>query len=239
MKSLSIAFINDSTTINDRIFHSIYVIHFTRLWRQWLKNNEISADHFISRNAYDGMELNTIFIVSLIQSKKLHLISLMSSQTCESFFRMLRSYTGVENLVANCSIKGFVSRVQRLQLEDILMRSFQTDINFPRLKKEANTTNVQYPSNDEIEKTMMKAMKLAEKNADKLGMKNVILTDLHNFVTSDSQADREISSSDIGETEMDINNEFVDDVTDVVGEFEDVFDSMEIDQLILDNQPTG
>ncbi len=69
-------------------------------------------------------------------------IFMWNSQEVESFFRLLRSYTGIESTIVNCSIKNFVSRVQKIQLEENLMRvlSQQHGLQFPKIVSRKNVS---------------------------------------------------------------------------------------------------
>lgn len=133
IKSISLAYCEFGVSNGERLENAIFSLHFLRIWRQWLIKNKISLKHFITNNAYEGIEMNLVLLVHLLETNQLHLIPIISSQNCEKFFALFRTYTGMESMVANCSIKGFISRVNRIKIEEFLMSSFKDRLIFPKL----------------------------------------------------------------------------------------------------------
>lgn len=101
-------------------------------------------------------------------------IFMWNSQEVESFFRLLRSYTGVESTIVNCSMKSFISRVQKIQLEESLMRilSQKYDLKFPKILSRQAVVQ-KSKSNFSLEKIysiVESATNLAVNDASQLGM---------------------------------------------------------------------
>lgn len=134
MRSLLIAYVNDDTTDYERIKHAVYAITFIRIWGQYLLDEEISTKHFITSNALHCLEVNLLLLIKLVKSNKLQYIHLISSQNNESFFRCVRSYTGTESMAVNASMKGFISKIQRIQIEEKLMHDLKEDFYFTKLE---------------------------------------------------------------------------------------------------------
>jgi hypothetical protein len=172
MQSIYKAYVSEETSVRERIFHAVFVVYFIRIWRQWLHNNKVSTKHFMTQNSWEGLELNLILLIKLSLENKAENIYFFNSQINEAFFRLLRSYTGMESMIVNCSMKGFISRVHRLQLEEILMRELGDTLEFPKLlarakhlsKPKANLTR------QEIESICEDAKTYASNEARGIGM---------------------------------------------------------------------
>lgn len=174
MQSVLKAFVLEATSVTERIFHAVYVVTFVRIWRQWLFDNGISTKHFVTQNSWEGLELNLILLLKLALDNNAENIYFMNSQICESFFRLIRSYTSMESMVVNCSIKSILGRIHRLQLEEILMKDLNDNQNlkFPKLlsrakhvkKAKSNLTR------EQIENTIQDAFSYAVNQAKEVEM---------------------------------------------------------------------
>lgn len=145
IKSVLIAYVNEDSSVRQRIFHAVYAVHFIRIWRQWLHNNNISTKHFMTKNSWEGLEINLILLLQFSLENKSENIYFHNSQVNESFFRLLRSYTGMENMVVNVSMKGFISRVHKIELEEFLMSDLSLSNKFKFPKVIANQSYKQNP----------------------------------------------------------------------------------------------
>ncbi|KAG5681188.1 hypothetical protein PVAND_010645 [Polypedilum vanderplanki] len=133
IQSVHLAYVDSTTLAADRLIEATFVTQFLRLWLTHLIENNVSQKSFITINAYHGIEMNFVLLISLIKKRKIQYIHMMSSQNNESFFRRLRSSSGMESMVANCSMKGVLSRTHYMQLEEIIMNELSKEIIFPKL----------------------------------------------------------------------------------------------------------
>lgn len=172
IKSVLKSLVHADTNVYDRISSFFYVIHFTRIWRQYNYDNGIPTKFFFTQNVYHGLEMNLVMIIKLITERKLQYIHLMSSQNNEEFFRTLRSYTGMESMMVNCTMKGFISRIRYMQLEEILMNDLKDKYKFPKIEKR-QTKKLIIPeelSDEKIKELINLGKRLAEDDAKTLGI---------------------------------------------------------------------
>lgn len=231
MRSILQAYVMEDTTVQEKIFHAVFAIHFIRTWRQWLHDSKISIQHFMTQNSWDGLELNLILLLKLALENKAENIYLFNSQNNEAFFRLLRSYTGMESMVVNCSMKSFISRVHKLQIEEQLMHELDCDgeIKFPKLlnrekhvpKAKANLSRVQ------IEDICQSAINMASNEAHQIGMVvgelkiDLFLKKL--TITTENNADNE------NDTDNDMREDFLNSANDFYNE-------ANIDEMTTDEQ---
>jgi hypothetical protein len=127
-------------TGKDRVFNAVYVVQFLRIWRQWLYDNKLSAKaHFITTNSWEGLEINLVWLLKMIKNSTADKIFEHSSQNCEKTFRKIRSYTGVESTVVNCTMKGFISRIHKIDLCEKIMSDLEDELEFPSSSKKRKT----------------------------------------------------------------------------------------------------
>lgn len=85
---------------------------------------------FISSNAYVCVQINAHMILALYRKLRdknqlqYFLPSLYNSQTCESFFRLARSFTTTQSTVINFSVYQFLHRLKRIQVAEDLQAKF-------------------------------------------------------------------------------------------------------------------
>lgn len=111
------AFMNKSLSPENRLKNMWYSIFIVRLWRQYVVRTKSLTlkDDFLTQNCYTCLELNAhslIFI--LLYLKKLNQAHLFqpnyfNSQSCEAFYRKIRSFTTVFSTVANCTTKEILA----------------------------------------------------------------------------------------------------------------------------------
>jgi hypothetical protein len=172
IKSVLIAYVNSDTSLPDRIYHAAFAIQFIRIWRQWLHENNISAEYFITMNSWEGLELNFVWLLKMTINSKANDIDEQSSQKCEGTFRTVRSFTGVESTVVNCSMKSFLSRIHKIELNQKMMVDLKEHVEFPKMNEQK--LKQQKPkiviSQEEIETIIDRAVFDAAERASHLGM---------------------------------------------------------------------
>jgi len=97
MRYIILSFLDESTTLSDRVYYMWYSVFFLRIWRAWIKRNKqyTIKDNFLTNNCYLCIELNAHNLIKLITLFKDGRQSLtpemfhpttFSSQMCEKFF---------------------------------------------------------------------------------------------------------------------------------------------------------
>lgn len=165
-----VAFVHDDTSDVDRIFHSVFVVYFLRIWRQFLKDKNIKKQHFITQPSFEGLEIDLILLVRLIIIGKVDQMPDVCTQHLENFFRKVRSFSPMESMMATCSLKGFMSKVHRIQLEEILLNKFSENFGKKRTEVDLDAHIQTKIADDLIDSTMKKAIDRATEEAAKLGM---------------------------------------------------------------------
>lgn len=229
IRAVLIAYIIEDISVQERIFNGVFVVQFIRIWRQWLHNNKISVDHFLTLNTWEGLELNLILLLRLALDNKAENIFFFNSQQNEAFFRLLRSYTGMESMVVNCSMKGFISRVHRIQLEEIIMKELESQFIFPKLVSRKKHHPMQPKTNlsrTQIESIIDDALAYASNQAREIGM-TVEQINLAAFLRSVRVDNVEEENSD----EYDPNEDLLATENDRFSE--QLLDEMSIDEITV------
>ena len=125
------SYISKDLTPMERIFKIWVAVFFFRVWRSYIKKSpNLKMDVFVSSNAYSCIEINAHAIVSLTRILKQNntpsayfIPVLYSSQTCEIFFRIMRSMTSTPCTMVNFSILEILHRLKRLQVQNEIMNS--------------------------------------------------------------------------------------------------------------------
>ena len=125
------SYISNDLTPMERIFKIWVAVFFFRVWRSYIKKSpNLKMDVFVSSNAYSCIEINAHAIVSLTRILKQNntpsayfIPVLYSSQTCENFFRIMRSMTSTHCTMVNFSILERLHRLKRLQVQNQIMNS--------------------------------------------------------------------------------------------------------------------
>lgn len=165
-----------------KIWTAVFIL---RIWRNSIKtqkkgaSKKASEDNFLTANCYSCIELNAFSLVQCLLYLKEHnlpnlfLPHLYSSQTCESTFRQLRSFTSTYSTVVNCSVKETLSRVSKIQLQNEIVYCKSSNFFYPKSKKQNNAFNIVYdlPSKSEILKTIMNCKSEAIKISRHFGFK--------------------------------------------------------------------
>lgn len=120
----------------------------------------------------------TILLIKLAIEDNAENIFLMNSQEVESFFRKLRSFSGVEIMTVNWSIKGFISKVHRIQLDEKITNDLKDNFEFPKLiaREKKQRQPKAHLSRQDIEEIAKNASDDAATKAYQLGMACETLT---------------------------------------------------------------
>lgn len=186
----------------DRVFHAVYAIYFLRYWRQHLADNKIKREHFITQTSFEGLEMNLVLLVKLIEIGKIHLLWEISTQNNENFFRTIRSFSPMESMMATCSLKGFMSKVHRIQIEKKLIKEIEEKFDWKKNESSENPQNEIY-SIEDIDNEIKKAIQKAQCEAKSLRIQSNSF-DLNKFI---SKVDFEITLTE--------NDTFNDDFLDI------------------------
>jgi hypothetical protein len=133
MSFLFDAFINENESDNTRLYKSMYVTDFFRIWRGDLEaKKKFSAENFITQQTWESIELSNGFLYHLYQIGKASLITICNSQHCEKTFRNARAMSSSGLTDVNFSCHDFVRRIKNIQSIDILENELKKyNLNFP------------------------------------------------------------------------------------------------------------
>lgn len=180
MRHIEIAYIEETTTPEQRIFSAWYAAFFIRIWKNLLvssdRDNRSDAfnptlmKNFISTNLATCIELNGHSILIFhnmcreMGQPELFLPSLLNSQHCESTFRSWRSLSSTRSTVVNMDIMEVTYRSTRLQV----MEEAPTTISdfFANKTKKTNARLIPKTllSNEEISSTVHDGFESAGKS---------------------------------------------------------------------------
>jgi hypothetical protein len=144
IRSTIIAYIDKSTTLNERVYHAWFCVFVCRLWWSWLivkaeresiqsKKRSSSEKYepvwrliqrfFIMKASYESIEINAhqlTYLILLVEEKLLPVeslqIFLFNSQSCETTFRSARSMSGSFSSIVNFSVTQFLRRAQKISI---------------------------------------------------------------------------------------------------------------------------
>lgn len=163
----------------------MWFVNFSlRLWRFWILCDKSLnlQQHFVTCNISDCVEINAhslLLIMNHLKKENLpHLFMpwKFSSQSCESFFRLLRSASSTSSTQTNFSVRSFV--VEKGRKVDASLRAQAENIKdgvfYPRAQrpfdKDSQHISYELPSEEEIETIVLLAQTNAEKELAMLGM---------------------------------------------------------------------
>lgn len=172
---------DDSLTPCERIQRIFRSTFFLRAWRLSIKQStELNLDdNFITRNAYQSVELNAKNLVILIKKLRdeglshLFLPTIFNSQPCEETFRKLRSMGTINFTKVNFSLLELMHLIGRLELMNDIVSFKLADVEvcFPRNPThKSNYSHFDLPSDEEIENTIKEALSTAVDDAKKFGI---------------------------------------------------------------------
>lgn len=165
----------------ERLFRLWRSTYFLRAWR-WnltkVATDNISS-HFVTRNAYACIELNTKNLIVLIKKlrdndlSELFLPTLFNSQPCEETFRKMRSMGTLNFTKINFTMLELMHLVGRVELlNDIIhFKLADHDIKFPRHHlNHLNSKRFDLPTDNKIESVLQRAQEAAISDAFQLGI---------------------------------------------------------------------
>lgn len=160
-----------------KLWYSIFVI---RIWRLYLRSESLTVrNHSFTDYCYVCMELNAHSMVRILlflienHLPDLFMPWIFNSQSCESFYRLVRSLTTVFARAANCSVKEILERIHKIQLLDDISSSSIKTFTFPRkLKSMTQTSSVKIilPTKTEILEMIQMSKFEAINDAIEIGM---------------------------------------------------------------------
>lgn len=167
----------------DRVSKLWYSTFLARIWRQYVlkKPNRTLRDNFITWNTFSCMEHNAhamvLIILFLNTSNQPNLFKpwLYSSQPCEGFYRILRSFTPCFSQVTNCTVKEMLYRIHRIGLQNDISNDSSNKFIFPnklKAKYQERTNDSTLPNKSEILQEILAAKTKAIDDAITLGLMN-------------------------------------------------------------------
>lgn len=178
MRFLLDAFMEEKLSVQQRISQAFYSLTFLRIWRYYCTQTR-SLDNFITRESYEATEINvwTLLKLVLICRDKLgpqfFQVTLLNSQVCEKFFRILRSNTSTFSTIVNFSGLELLERIQRVQIQEEILNDLKNKFIFREnlTRSEKSKTNFEkMPTNEELSELIADATKGAMEAASKLGI---------------------------------------------------------------------
>lgn len=106
---------------------------------------------------------------------------LFSSQPCEGFFRLIRSFSPCYSQVTNCTVKEMLHRIHRIQLQNDISNDPSTNFKFPKKLKADNhpqTIEFELPNEADILNEIEECRTKAINDAIKIGLINNQQVDL-------------------------------------------------------------
>lgn len=156
-----------------------YAVFLLRIWRQRILDSDrlTLKNNFLTNNCFSCIELNAHGLAKILLRLKemnrpeLFLPHLICSQPCESLFRQVRSMTTTHSTVVNFSVKEFLDRVNRIQLQNSITLELSESFVFPRLATNfQKSASIDLPSIYEITITIEHSKKQAFRDAMELGL---------------------------------------------------------------------
>lgn len=185
-KNVTSSFLDTELDPIERIYRIWNAVFLLRIWNSFIKKSEMFNvdDNFISHNAHNCIELNAIGLTQLIvklrnsESSEMFIPNLFDSQPCERTFRQLRSLGTINYIKINFTLMELLHLVSRIELQnDIVYEKLFNIIEFPRMsnsffnaRDKAKSPPRSLPSNNEIAKTIKKALLDANQTGIEFGM---------------------------------------------------------------------
>lgn len=163
----------------ERIRKIWYALFMIRIWRQSvIKNKKLTLkQNFMTNNCFACIELNAHSLVHILIRLKqmklpeLFLPTLYSSQPCESTFRQVRSFTSTFSTKVNCTVKEFLERLTKIQLQNCITHNLSGVFEFPRLGFSSfPKIHSELPSKDQIREEIEECKRLAIRDATNMGL---------------------------------------------------------------------
>lgn len=163
-----------------RIWRSTFLLRAWRLHIRHAAKDGLNLDeNFISRNAYQCIELNAKNLVILVRKfrdeglTQFFQPTLFNSQPCEETFRKLRSMGTLNFTKVNFTLLELIHLIGRVELMDDIMnfKLADIDVHFPRNPiHKAKFNHFELPSDLQINNTIKQALSTAVEEATKFEM---------------------------------------------------------------------
>lgn len=200
----------------ERIYLMWRSVFFIRIWRNFIQASPHYnvKDNFITYNAYMCTELNASSLIKFVKlfrernAPEQFLIRLFNSQTCENFFRTLRSMGTTNYTKINFSLLEVTHMIGRVEVAtDIAYCKLNLEgIKIPN-KRHGKTIIYKLPTDEEINIEISRAKSDAIRKAEWFGITNILNTpDAFQF---DSRL--QFNDTDTDTDEEDYEGEFNDD----------------------------
>ncbi|XP_038119743.1 uncharacterized protein LOC119769938 [Culex quinquefasciatus] len=156
-----------------KIWHVVFVL---RAWRNYCVRKFNGLKHTVTTNTYWCVELNAHSLVNYIalcrEEDLQYLPDLLQSQTCEGFFRTARSFTSTESTVVNFTMKGFETKLNRIQAKTDVSHDKTHGFSFRRVDKKIDQPkrNCTLPTTSEIRELIESARDQAYSELIRLGL---------------------------------------------------------------------
>jgi len=117
--------------VSKKIVNLFASVYFIRAWRFWLTSNKISLKtSTFTLNAAAGIELNAYAIINIIRkvretSHPFFSFSCLGSQSCENFFRRMRSLSPYNSTIINFDFAEGIRRIAAIQEIMVFFLSLQ------------------------------------------------------------------------------------------------------------------
>lgn len=203
------SYIDPNLTAIERVYKIWYAVFILRIWRSWIMKTKqyTLKNNFITLNCYTCIEINAHHLIKIIiqlrelNREDLFLPHFFSSQTCESFFRQIRSMSSTYSTVVNCSMLEILHRLRRIQLQIDIITQESNKVIFPRFENKkpmiVRNETLSLPTKSEIFKTINSALANAVEDIKHLGISNKdILRDVKCSIINIVQADTKTSDSE-------------------------------------------
>lgn len=179
-KKITSSFLDFEIPPLERILRMFHAVYFLRIWKNHILKSSSQTLHknFISHNAYSCIEINAKSLIDLIKRfrnenlPELFVPTIFDSQTCEKFFRQLRSMGSMSFTRINFSLYELLHMIGRTEVQNsIAYFKIPEKVIFPLSHKRAQKTKIHLlPSDEEIIATLEKAKHLAVEDARQFGM---------------------------------------------------------------------
>lgn len=176
------AYVCPKTPSLERLKYAVDAPYFIRYWKASCQENEVPKANFITKNSWDGLEINLAMMLRLIIDREAHNIHQQTSQNCEGFFRKERSFSSLGSTMTNFDALCFTKRAHKIAYEEKIYNDLD-DITFPKLDKRGSAPMRQPEEydDDDIKEAISSGIMMAQNRALSCGITNFDI-DLSNFL---------------------------------------------------------
>lgn len=181
------AYTRENIDPKTRLFNAVFVISVVRRWYNDVTIRKLNKDHFITKQSWETLELNLVFLLQSVQAGLSHLIPICSSQACEKTFRTLRSLSPLESTQINFDLYELISKIQKVKTIKFLMQKLQQigfKFNEQLISKDSTTVCYAPLTNTECMKVISSAVAKAKSECLLVGITCEESDFLSNFLAS-------------------------------------------------------